>query len=708
VGLLLLGLFCANLLASYFLTDFWAADLALLELAGIYSSEFLAITIVFLLLSLLSILISRLTGISLTIIVFCLAVLPIAVFVLASWSFYVLFEKFPGWYGLQMLRHDGARVIGIGSGMGAVWSSSLRIVLHAIALLLVFGFLAFSTSALGRTLQIVGKQAALACVIFATAAIAYPDLYRASDADNLRDPGYHRIKEAETLQLKSVAGPVSSLVAEIASATLLRNSTDAAVLQTMDLEPIAGSSNAPSSHVEKERFPNIVFILVESMNPDVLAVNGSGGNIMPSVDALINEGYYFSNVWAQSSHSNYADIAALSGQYPLRSENIHFYPTNPGYPRSLPWEHLSQFGYRAAGFSSGDDNWGRMDNYIQSANLEFFDHAGNEGVQQEGRRVTNARQLEELEDGAYKVDISNFMLGGSRTFGTSRLDGITTERALAWIDGKPADQPFFIYLNYQASHYPFTDLPESFERKHLTEQSTEADLVRRGNTLDMPFELVEQSYYDALLYVDQNISKLVRHIEQRSKDNTLYIIAADTSTHMQAHLLGNGGALDETVLRIPLIIAGTGVDESRTIDTPMAQIDIVPTSYGLLDLPADPASQGEDVILHPDPDRYIFSVAQSPAAHQYSVVQRDWQLLVNHDTKKISARFVGREPNAGVDQIPHDIKVDLASRLDQWVSAQLGYYNSRSYHTRYYPPSYANIVGKKVVDPASRTAVIAE
>ena len=125
----------------------------------------------------------------------------------------------------------------------------------------------------------------------------------------------------------------------------------------------------------------------------------------------------------------------------------------------------------------------------------------------------------------------------------------------------------------------------------------------------------------------------------------------------------------------------------------MDQIDIIPTLYGLLGIPADSAAQGENVLAKEGGEsKFIFSLAQSPAAHQYSVVYGEWQLLADQDNKSIQTRYVGKSDLANKNNISQETRIKMAQKLDTWVSAQLGYYSSPKIHTRYYPPSYNNIV----------------
>ena len=71
------------------------------------------------------------------------------------------------------------------------------------------------------------------------------------------------------------------------------------------------------------------------------------------------------------------DNVPLSSHYPLRSATMYAYPKNPTYPRVLIYDLLKAIGYRTAIFSSSNENWGGMNNYLETGNLDRFIHAAN-------------------------------------------------------------------------------------------------------------------------------------------------------------------------------------------------------------------------------------------------------------------------------------------------------------------------------------------
>jgi len=122
---------------------------------------------------------------------------------------------------------------------------------------------------------------------------------------------------------------------------------------------------------------NVVVLTVESLRADQLRAYGSNRDVMPALDQLAGEARVFLNSYTQSSHTNYATIVPLSSHYPLRSATMYSYPKNPTYPRVLIYDLLKALGYRTAIFSSSNENWSGMINYLDTGTLDRFIHAAN-------------------------------------------------------------------------------------------------------------------------------------------------------------------------------------------------------------------------------------------------------------------------------------------------------------------------------------------
>jgi len=127
----------------------------------------------------------------------------------------------------------------------------------------------------------------------------------------------------------------------------------------------------PVSSSEDEK-PSVIVVAVESLRHDVVGLKSNGIDVMPNLSELARGGLVFSKAYAQSTHSNYADPCVFSSLYPLRTEHHHNYSATDPWPKVLLYDVLSDWGYQTAMFSSQNESWGNMGEFLRSPKLDLF------------------------------------------------------------------------------------------------------------------------------------------------------------------------------------------------------------------------------------------------------------------------------------------------------------------------------------------------
>ena len=100
---------------------------------------------------------------------------------------------------------------------------------------------------------------------------------------------------------------------------------------------------------------------------------------------------------------------------------------------------------------------------------------------------------------------------------------------------------------------------------------------------------------------------MLNALEQRGMlENTYIIYSSDHGEMLGDHGLYTKSVPYEASLRVPLIIAGPGINRQRTSDTLVELIDINPTICDLVDVPVLENIDGQSVvpILHGDTDSH--------------------------------------------------------------------------------------------------------
>ena len=415
---------------------------------------------------------------------------------------------------------------------------------------------------------------------------------------------------------------------------------------------------------------NVVILMVESLRADQLRIYGAGRNAMPAVEALAAESRVFLNAYSQSSHSNYATITPLSSHYPLRSASAYTYPKNPSYPRVLIYDLLKALGYRTAIFSSSNENWGGMVNYLETGNLDRFLHAAN------SRSQTYVMQG----DAGFAAWVRETKHAGSLD------DRATVDQAIEWIDGL-GNEAFFVALNFQNSHLPYPippDFPRRFGPPRLDFTIRFAHFPRNK------IQIVKDVYADSLAYVDAQIARLIQHLKANHRwDNTVVVLTGDHGQAFYEHgFASHASAIYDEVMKVPLIMRAPGLDPG--LDRGLAQhVDIAPSIVGLLGLPHHPSFQGIDLFAAPpSPKRSVYMVAQTPDAYQYGIVRSGLKLIYDERRQEYLLFDLSADPGEknNLASSRGNLVKELANRLNAWRKLQIDYYSDPALHTREYPP----------------------
>jgi arylsulfatase A-like enzyme len=167
-----------------------------------------------------------------------------------------------------------------------------------------------------------------------------------------------------------------------------------------------------------------------------------------------------------------------------------------------------------------------------------------------------------------------------------------SSRAIEWLQGRPRDRPFFLFLHYYDVHSDYASLPE-YEAQFVEPYRGRADgttaqmLLHRRGWIRLDPESVGHlaRLYDAgIRQLDDQLALLFDWLRQRGLwDDTFVVLTADHGEEFLEH----GGVLHgltqyREVLAIPLLISGPGVPPGTRIDEPVSLVDVMPTSLSLL------------------------------------------------------------------------------------------------------------------------------
>lgn len=295
--------------------------------------------------------------------------------------------------------------------------------------------------------------------------------------------------------------------------------------------------------------PNVVVVIMESMGAEFLnECRQDGADLTPCLSRLSREGVFFPNTYATGTRSVRGLEAVSTSLPPLPGMSIVRREGN---------EHLRTIGsiFREKGY---DLKW-IYGGYGYFDNMNYF--FGNNGFQ-----VMDRHSMEDSE-------VTHSTIWGV-------CDEDLFRRAVREADESyGSGKPFLQVVFTTSNHRPYT-YPEG--------------------RIDIPSHT---GRLGAVKYADYSVGALVEEAKGRPWfDNTLFVFVAD-------HGAGSAGkkSLNPETHRIFSIFYAPALLKPERRETPISQIDVLPTLLGLLKWPYDAAFYGKDALKPSYQSRYFVS-----------------------------------------------------------------------------------------------------
>ena len=300
-----------------------------------------------------------------------------------------------------------------------------------------------------------------------------------------------------------------------------------------------------------ENKANVVIVLMESMSAKYMNENLPEGQmpLTPNLEKLSKEGLYFSNTYANGTRSVRGIEALTLSVPPLPGMSIVRRPNN---------ENLYNIGtiFKEKGY---DNKW-IYGGYGYFDNMNYF--FGHNGFQIVDRAVWD------------KSEVTFANAWGAADDDTYRK--VIKEADKSYAAGKP----FFTMLLSISNHRPYT-YPEG----------------------RIPLEPEKWGRLGGVMYADYAIGEFIKEAKGKPWfDNTLFVFIAD-------HTAGASGKEEINLegYHIPFIIYAPKLVKTQRIDTPISQIDALPTILGILNFDYESRFYGQDALSEDYESRFFVS-----------------------------------------------------------------------------------------------------
>lgn len=365
------------------------------------------------------------------------------------------------------------------------------------------------------------------------------------------------------------------------------------------------SDNSVDPIIAPESYPNILLIIADDMGRDATFgfSEGSLKPITPHINSIKNSGITFQNFWSYPTCSP-TRASIITGKYGYRTGVKWAGDVLPSTERSLQKYIKEETGSR-----------------YNSAVIGKWHLSGNNSS---------------LDRSAFGIDYYAGLMGGglqnyfqwnlTNDLGTNLQSGysskIFTDIAMDWVGAQ--DQPWFLWLAYNAPHTPFHKPPSIMHNQ--------GELTNYSEGMDpMPY------YLAAIEAMDFQIGRLINGLTQEERDNTIILFMGDNGTPNevgQSPYPDNAvkGSLYQGGINVPLFVSGKGVQRTGNDYNLLTSTDLFSTIAQLAGVDSDEIHDSKsfmNLLTADDGQRaFQYSEMESPNASKWAISNGDYKLIV--------------------------------------------------------------------------------
>jgi len=331
-------------------------------------------------------------------------------------------------------------------------------------------------------------------------------------------------------------------------------------------------------YTAKADAPNILLITIDALRRDHLGCYGYNRNTSPNIDALANRGMQFTEAISNGGFTASSFPAIMASALPplekfggktILENNITIaeifketgYHTAAFHCNPL----LSHFYGYQKGFDTFDDSFQRLNRWRVRMWIRRKAHLL-------GRSMARVVHIVSL--------IMQPLLSRALPRPIISAEEITG-KSLQWLGSTPDN--FFLWLHYMDVHEPYLPTKKYLRRfsgkpvKSKRMMSLSEKMYKQPGKMSAEDTKTLIDLYDAdINYTDEKIGILLEKMGDRLK-NTIVVITADHGDEFGEHGGFGHRTLYDNLLRVPLIVAGPGINMGIMVKGQAGLIDLSPT-----------------------------------------------------------------------------------------------------------------------------------
>ena len=420
--------------------------------------------------------------------------------------------------------------------------------------------------------------------------------------------------------------------------------------------------------------PPVIFVLVESLRFDLLERYPEA---VPFLRRLSREATRFEKAYTPSTHSDYADLAIWYSVYPLRSGLRNSWRRDDPRRGVSLFGALKRAGYKTAYFSSQNERWGNMIEWLENHELDKFFHSENGS----GATWENWDDLEGL---------ASLIRAGVARAGKLE-DSETLQASLRWIEAVGPNTLFAVGINLQNTHFSYVLPPDG--KRPFGPDELDFPKVYYAWPKDK-VEVVKRRYLNAVYNVDRLLEQWAERLMALDVwDRAVVVIAGDNGEAFYEHGFGNhSGPAYEECARVVAMLKTPGQKKGVVFPMPTNLVDLPATVVELATGAVPPSFQGVSVFAQgaKRPEVYVHVHA---FVVQDAVVDWPWKLLRTFSPREnLELYDLEEDPRelSNLAGVRTDVTAALLEKLDHFRKVQLAYNLSPANFSRYWPPRFTS------------------
>jgi arylsulfatase len=363
----------------------------------------------------------------------------------------------------------------------------------------------------------------------------------------------------------------------------------------------------------RSSLPNFLFIMADQFRFDYLGCAGADFVHTPNLDRLARRGMCFTHAFTPCPLCAPARIGLAAGLYPFRVgalDNAAFYPLSVptyyrrlrdhGYHVGMVGKHdLAKQDYRrgrrgdrpvsyALGFTQPHETLGKMEaGFWDEPHCPYTHHLREKGLLERFHRDYARRAAKGWIAGASHDSVLP---------AADVHDAYIGQQAVTWIERVSGEFPWHYLASFVGPHDPFDPPVEYAERVReaampepiaSSPQGKPAWQVRRR--LDIAageIAVTRRQYCASIALIDDYVGRMLDVLERRGLlEDTYVLFTSDHGEMLGDHHMYAKGVPYEAAVRVPLIVAGPGIEGGRVSSALVELGDLNPTLCQLAGLP---------------------------------------------------------------------------------------------------------------------------